>query len=81
MQSETNSRQTASAAAFAIVFLISSVALAQSSATEEKTAQWKGVQEAIGRPGKLQPDGVFTAQRRAEEWVTRPIARCTATAD
>ena len=49
-----------STAAFAAVFLaMNYVALAQSSRTEEKAAEWKAVQEAMGRPGKVQSDGAF----------------------
>jgi Domain of Unknown Function (DUF1259) len=32
---------------------------AQDQKGEDKSAQWKPVQDAMGRPGKLQPDGTF----------------------
>jgi hypothetical protein len=33
--------------------------LAQDQKPDDKSAQWKPVQDAMGRPGKLQPDGTF----------------------
>jgi hypothetical protein len=35
------------------------LALAQNEGSQDKAAQWKAVQDAMGRPGKLQPDGTF----------------------
>src|SRR5690242_5634437 len=32
---------------------------AQDQKAEDKSAQWKPVQDAMGRPGKVQPDGTF----------------------
>jgi len=47
-------------AALAAVFLTANyVALGQPSGIEDKAAQWKAVQEAMGRPGKVQSDGTF----------------------
>ncbi len=51
-------KQIVSAAVIAIL-AVAYVALAQSSGAEDKSSEWKPVQEAMGRPGKLQPDGTF----------------------
>jgi biotin operon repressor len=51
-------KQIVSAAVVAIL-AVGSVALAQSSGTEDKSSEWKPVQEAMGRPGKLQADDTF----------------------
>ncbi len=58
MQMRSSCRQIVAVAWFA-VFLAGCVALAQSSGGQDKAAQWKPVQNAIGRPGKVQADGTF----------------------
>ena len=45
------------AAIMVVAFTLSSAA--QSAKPNDKSTDWKGVEEALGRPGKLQPDGAF----------------------
>ena len=46
-----------------IAVVVASVACpwltAQTAKPDDKSAQWKAVEDAMGRPGKLQPDGAF----------------------
>jgi uncharacterized protein DUF1259 len=42
-----------------VALLFASLALAQTAKPESNIGAWKPVQDAMGRPGKLQPDGAF----------------------
>ena len=44
---------------FTLMFMLAPMAPAQQNNSDEKVAQWKPVQEALGRPGKPQPDGAY----------------------
>lgn len=41
------------------LFALFSMATAQTAKPDDQSAAWKPVQDAMGRPGKLQPDGTF----------------------
>jgi hypothetical protein len=58
MRCQNKFKQIVSVAAIAF-WAMTYVALAQTTKREDKSSQWKAVEDAMGRPGKLQPDGTF----------------------
>ncbi len=46
-------------AAALVVILCFACAMAQAPKPEKQTHQWKAVEDAMGRPGRLQPDGTY----------------------
>ncbi len=44
---------------FTFVLTLAPLVSAQENKTDDKAAQWKAVEDAFGRPGKLQPDGTY----------------------
>jgi hypothetical protein len=47
------------ALAVVTVFAFAPAASAQTSNAPESSSQWKAVQDAMGRPGKMQPHGAW----------------------
>jgi uncharacterized protein DUF1259 len=52
-------RKSAAALALVTLFAYAPAAAAQNANPQDSSSQWKAVQDAIGRPGKQQPDGTF----------------------
>ena len=54
-----NVNKYVAALSFVLLAACVPVASAQNADSQDRAAQWKAVQDAMGRPGKLQPDGTF----------------------
>ena len=44
---------------FTLALMLAPFSIAQQDSSADKAAQWKAVEAAFGRPGKLQPDGTY----------------------
>ncbi len=56
---KSNHSRTSLVLLFTIALTLAPLASAQEKASDDKAAQWKAVEAAFGRPGKLQPDGTY----------------------